>query len=244
MTTVVNQNSATTASTATTPTTSNSATTTTSSGAYSSSQSTAALNQNYQTFLQLLTTQLQNQDPLNPEDSSQFTNQLVLFSQVEQQIDTNTSLNSILANQNTGLTQQALSYIGLNVAAQGSNFTYSGSGSEELGFNLASAAANSTVAIFDSSGNEVYAGTGGTADGENTFTWNGQDSSGNQQPAGTYSIQVTAADSSGNSVTATTVTPGQVTAVTSSGGVTYLTINGQQVPLSTVVSAAEPASGS
>jgi flagellar basal-body rod modification protein FlgD len=242
MTTVVNQNSATTSSTATVAAGSSAQSSTTSSGAYSGSQSTAALNQNYQTFLQLLTTQLKNQDPLNPEDSSQFTNQLVLFSQVEQQIDTNTTLNTMLTNQTTGLTQQALSYIGLNVAASGNTFTYSGSGSTELGYTLPSTAAGATVGIFNSDGVEVYAGSGSTASGNNEFTWDGEDNSGNQQPAGTYTIQVTAADSSGNALTATTITPGQVTAVTSSGGTTYLTVNGQQVPLSSVVSAAEPSS--
>jgi len=54
--------------------------------------SKASLSQDFDDFLQLLTTQLQNQDPLNPMDSNEFTNQLVQFSQVEQQINSNQKL--------------------------------------------------------------------------------------------------------------------------------------------------------
>ena len=54
------------------------------------------LSGNFSTFLTLLTTQLQNQDPMNPMDSNQFTQQLVEFSQVEQQINTNDNLKTII----------------------------------------------------------------------------------------------------------------------------------------------------
>jgi flagellar basal-body rod modification protein FlgD len=224
--------------------TSSTASTATSTAAYSTSQSTAALNQNYQTFLTLLTTQLKNQDPLNPEDSSQFTNQLVLFSQVEQQIDTNTSLNSILTNQTTGMTQQALSYLGMNVAADNSALQYDGSNDVTVGYTMPSGAASATVGIFNSSGVEVYSTDASTDAGTNSFTWNGTDSSGDTQAAGTYTVQVNASDSSGNPLTVPTITPGTVTAVSVANGTTYLTINGQQVPVSDVVSAAYPASSS
>ena len=213
------------------------------SAAYSSSQSTAALNSNYQTFLKLLTTQLQNQDPLNPEDSSQFTNQLVLFSQVEQQIDTNTSLNSILSNQTTGMTQQALSYLGMNVAADNTALQYNGS-NVNIGYSMPSGAASATLSIFDSSGTEVYSQTADTDAGTHSYTWDGTDNSDKAQADGTYTVQVAASDSKGNPLTVPTITPGQVTAVSVSNGTTYLTVNGQQVPVTDVVSAAYPASSS
>ena len=219
------------------------ASSTTSTTAASATSAQGELNSNYNTFLKLLTTQLQNQDPLDPTDSSQFTNQLVLFSQVEQQIDTNSTLDTMLTNQTSNMAQQALSYLGLNVAASGNTITYDGS-SVTAGYTLPSAAATATVGIFNSSGTEVYTTSGGTAAGSNEFTWDGTDSSGDAVASGLYTVQVTAADASGNPITASTVVPGIVTGVSNSNGTTYLTINGEQVAASSVVSAAEPASSS
>ena len=226
-------------------TTASTAATSTSSNGYSASTSQAALNQNYQTFLQLLTTQLKNQDPLSPQDSSQFTNQLVEFSQVEQQIDTNSTLNTMLTNQETGLTAQATNYIGKTVAGTGSVFQFDGSDSVNLGYTLASAASASTISITNSSGVVVYNGAGETDAGAHAFTWNGQDSSGNDLASGSYTITATADDSSGNQIDTTTVVPGTVTSVTDSGGTTYLTVNGQSIALGDVDSVgAGPASTS
>ncbi len=214
----------------------------TSSNGYSAASSQQALNQNYQTFLKLLTTQLQNQDPLDPQDSSQFTNQLVEFSQVEQQIDTNSTLDTMLTNQETSMTTQATNYIGRSVAGTGDTFTFDGSDSVPLGYTLASAAASSTVTITNSSGAVVYSQNGATSAGNNAFTWNGQDSSGNDLPAGTYMLSVSADDSGGNQIDTTTVVPGTVTSVTASGGSTYLTVGGNSIPLSEVDSVGGAAS--
>jgi flagellar basal-body rod modification protein FlgD len=210
------------------------ATTNSTTAAYSTSQSTAALNQNYQTFLTLLTTQLKNQDPLDPQDSSQFTNQLVEFSQVEQQIDTNSTLNTMLTNQETALATSAVNYIGKTVAGTGNTFTFDGTHSVPLGYTLGSAAASTTVSISNSSGQVVYSAAGATTAGNNTFTWNGEDASGNALPAGTYNLAASAFDSSGNEVTATTVVPGTVTSVVNNGGTTYLTVGGNEIPLAQV----------
>jgi flagellar basal-body rod modification protein FlgD len=220
-----------------------SAVTSNAAGSTNTSTASTALGQNYQTFLQLLTTQLQNQDPLDPTDSSQFTNQLVLFSQVEQQINTNTNLQTLITAQDTAASSSALSYLGMNVAAGGSAFTYSG-GSVALGYTLPSTSAITTIDIFDSNNNEVYTTSGATASGANEFTWDGTETSGATAPDGIYTIQVSAADSSGNSLTVTTETPGQVTGVSNADGTTYLTVNGQQVPESSVVSASLPTSSS
>ena len=215
-------------------TTTSAATTSTSNNGYSASSSQQALNQNYQTFLTLLTTQLKNQDPLDPQDSSQFTNQLVLFSQVEQQIDTNSTLNTMLSNQETQMTTDAVNYIGHTVAGTGSSFTFDGTDSVPLGYTLSSTASSTTVSIANSSGVTVYSAKGETTEGNNTFTWNGEDASGNALAAGTYTLAVTAFDASGNQITTSTVVPGTVTSVTANGGQTYLTVGGNQVPLSGV----------
>ncbi|HZZ11369.1 MAG TPA: flagellar hook capping FlgD N-terminal domain-containing protein, partial [Paraburkholderia sp.] len=80
-------------------------------------QSTASqqLAGNFDTFLTLLTTQLQNQDPLSPMDSTQFTQQLVAFSGVEQQINTNNNLQSLIALNQSQQAASAVSYIGHSV---------------------------------------------------------------------------------------------------------------------------------
>ena len=220
-----------------------SAVTSNAAGSSNSATASTALGQNYQTFLQLLTTQLKNQDPLDPTDSSQFTNQLVLFSQVEQQINTNSNLTTLIGDQGATTTSQALGYLGMNVAANSNTFTYSGR-DVTMGYTLPSASANTTIGIFNSSNVEVYSTAGATTSGANEFTWNGEDSSGNAAADGTYTIQVTANDANDNPLTVTTQTPGQVTAISSSGGTTYLTVNGAQVAESDIVSASLPSSSS
>jgi flagellar basal-body rod modification protein FlgD len=202
--------------------------------------SQAALTSNYSTFLTLLTTQLQNQDPLDPMDSSQFTNQLVLFSQVEQQIQTNAQLTTLISDSNANTTQQALSYIGLDVTATGNSFNYDGSDSVNLGYTIPSTAASSTVSVTNAAGVQVWSENGQTAAGNYTATWNGTDSSGNALAAGTYTVAVTAVDSTGTPLSTTTTVPGQVTGVSTTNGTTYLTINGAAVPLSSVTSASYP----
>ena len=206
----------------------------------SASSAQGSLDTNYNTFLTLLTTQLKNQDPLDPMDSSQFTNQLVLFSQVEQQIQTNANLTTLISSASANTTQQALSYIGLDVQATGSSFKYDGSDAVKLGYNIPSTAAASTVGVFNSAGVEVYSAAGQTAAGNYTANWNGTDSTGNTVPAGTYTVQVSAVDGTGTPLATTTTVPGQVTGVSTTNGTTYLTINGAAVPLSNVTSASYP----
>jgi flagellar basal-body rod modification protein FlgD len=228
----------------TTSATTSSTTGTTSTTTSATASAQATLNQNYSTFLTLLTTQLQNQDPLSPVSSTQFTNQLVLFSQVEQQIDTNSTLSQILAGQNAN-GGQALGYLGLDVTANGNTFDTTSDGqSTTLGYTLPTASASTTIGIYNSSGVEVYSTTGDTTAGAHTVTWNGEDNSGDAEPAGTYTIAVTAVDANGNTVSPTTQIPGQVTGVTTSGGQTYLTVAGQPVPLSDIITASVPPSSS
>src|ERR1700748_2840526 len=98
------------------PTSSNAA------GAAASSATDSSMQQlsgNFDTFLQLLTTQLQNQDPTSPMDTNQFTQQLVEYSQVEQQIDTNTNLQSLITQGGTQNAAYAPSYLGKNVTVSG-----------------------------------------------------------------------------------------------------------------------------
>src|SRR6185503_3409362 len=79
------------------------------------------LSSNYDMFLKLLTAQLQNQDPLSPMDSNQFTQQLVMYSQVEQQLTTNDNLSSLIALQKSAAGANAVSYLGRTAFTQGAD---------------------------------------------------------------------------------------------------------------------------
>ncbi len=197
---------------------------------------------NFDTFLQLLTTQLQNQNPLDPLDTNQFTQQLVEFSGVEQQLKTNDYLSSLVSVNSNTVNSSAVNYIGKTVSASGVQSDLS-NGQAQWSFNLADAA-NVNVDIKDSSGNVVYTESGSMQGGQGTFTWDGTDSAGNNKPDGTYSIQMQATDANGKSVAITTQTSGTVTGVDFTGTEPVLLLGNTRVNLSSVasVSSVTPAS--
>ena len=197
---------------------------------------------NFDTFLQLLTTELQNQNPLDPLDTNQFTQQLVQFSGVEQQLKTNDYLSSLVtANANT-VNSNAVGYIGKTVSANGVRSELVNN-QAQWNFSLADAA-TVNVDIKDANGNVVYCEQGKMQGGSGTFTWDGKDSSGNAQPNGTYSIQMTAVNASGKNVAVTTQTTGVVTGVDFTGTEPVLLIGGARVNLSGVTSVSTTTSSS
>lgn len=194
-------------------------------------------------FLTLLTTQLQNQDPTSPMDTSQFTSELVSLSQVQQQLTTNQDLSQLVTLGQNNQSQLGLSYMGLNVSVDGSQFSFNPStdASVTVGYNLASAAATNTINVLDSNGNTVYTTTGSLAAGQNSFSWNGTETNGSTAPAGTYSVQVVASTATNTPVSVTTQVPGTVTGMqTASDGTVELMVGSQLVPLSNVTSASIP----
>ena len=192
------------------------------------------LSSNFDTFLQLLTTQLQNQDPLDPMDTSQFTQQLVEYSQVEQQIDTNTNLQSLITQGTSQSAAYATGYLGKTVTVSGGEGSLSG-GQAQWTYNLATTASSNTLTVTDAKGNTVYTTAGKTTAGDNTFTWNGQDNAGNQLPDGTYTLSVKAAAGS-NTVTSTVTSSGAVTEVDMTNGAPQLKIGSMEVPLTSISS--------
>jgi flagellar basal-body rod modification protein FlgD len=195
-----------------------------------------SLNTSYSTFLTLLTTQLQNQDPTSPLDTNQFTQQLVAMTGVQQQLLSNQLLQTI-ANSSTagGGVAGAVGLIGKQATATTSNATLSG-GNAAWSYSLPSNAAAATLTISDSTGKTVWSGAAsGLNAGANAFSWNGKDSSGVQQPdGGTYSLSVAAADATGAQLASTVSISGTVSAVATSGGATTVKIGATSVPLSSV----------
>jgi len=191
---------------------------------------------NFETFLQLLTTQLKNQDPLSPLDSNDFTAQLTQMAGVEQQLLTNDLLQALVNQGGAGL-DGAVSYIGKFVTAAGSASELQ-NGSANWSYELAANAANARLEILDASGAVVWSGAApDNSMGIHDFSWDGRSSSGAQLPdGGVYTLRVSATTAGGQSVDSQVLIRGIVSGVEMYGGQPYVTIGGAIVPLSQVIS--------
>jgi flagellar basal-body rod modification protein FlgD len=202
--------------------------------ASSSSSATAGTNAlasqqiagNFQSFLTLLTTQLKNQNPLDPLDTNQFTQQLVEFAGVQQQLNTNSQLTTLVSLQQTAQSTQALTFVGKTAVVKGDTAALTNS-TATWDLNVPSNA-TVNVSIANSSGQTVFTGQySATAGNNQPFTWNGKGTDGTQWPAGQYKLTATATDSSGNSVGITTAVQGVVSSVDLTQSPPLLTISGQ-----------------
>ncbi len=180
---------------------------------------------NFQTFLTLLTTQLKNQDPTSPLDTNQFTQQLVEFAQVEQQLKSNDQLATLVSLQQTAQATQALGFVGENVTVSG-NSAQLASGSATWTISSPKPA-NATINISNASGQLVYSGATTLQSGSNSFKWNGKGNDGTQWPDGTYTMAITATDASGQSVNVSTLVTGIVNSVDLTRTPPVLSVNGQ-----------------
>jgi flagellar basal-body rod modification protein FlgD len=200
-----------------------------------SSTTGSTLAGNFQTFLTLLTTQLQNQNPLDPLDTNQFTQQLVQFAGVEQQLKTNTELSTLVTLQQTAQATQALNFVGKSAVVDGSTATMTSSSAT---WHL-SVPTDSTVdvSIANSSGQTVFTGKYTASSGSDIpFTWNGQGNDGTQWPDGKYTITATGKDASGNSVGVAAQIQGTVSSVDLTQSPPLLTIDGNTYTVSQVKS--------
>jgi flagellar basal-body rod modification protein FlgD len=219
--------------TTTTPgSTTNSAASTATSGGLDGSQQLAG---NFDTFLQLLTTQLQNQDPLDPLDTNQFTQQLVEFASVEQQVDMNTNMQTLISLQQTSEATSAMQYLGASVTLSGSSATLAANAPATWALNSPSPA-TANVTITNSSGQTAYTGTVSLNAGTQAYSWSGQGANGVTWPAGQYTLTVNATGANGQPVTVTTQIQGTVSGINVSQNPPQLTVNGQSYPISAVQS--------
>ena len=200
-----------------------------------SSTTGSTLAGNFQTFLTLLTTQLQNQNPLDPLDTNQFTQQLVQFAGVEQQLKTNTELSTLVSLQQTAQATQALNFVGHTAVVDGSTATMTSS-SATWHLSVPSSA-QVDISIANSSGQTVFTGkyTAG-AGSDIPFTWNGQGNDGTQWPDGKYTISATGKDASGNPVGVAAQVQGKVSSVDLTQSPPLLTIDGNSYTVGQVKS--------
>ena len=200
----------------------------------SASDALTSLSSNFSTFLKLLMTQLQNQDPTSPMDTSQFTTELVQFSGVEQQISTNASLGTLIQLTQGSEVVQATAMLGHKVTAASSQLALQ-NGSATVGF-TAPAAGPVGIVVTNSGGSQVYAATVNATAGSNSWSWNGQNSAGAQLPDGAYAVSVIANTAGGSSITLPTTITGTATGVGQQGSSVQLDLGGLAVDFSKITS--------
>ncbi|MEZ5763838.1 MAG: flagellar hook capping FlgD N-terminal domain-containing protein [Xanthobacteraceae bacterium] len=219
-------------------TTGNSTTSSTSNGSIAGS----TLASNFQTFLTLLTTQLQHQNPLDPLDTNQFTQQLVQFAQVEQQLKQNDQLTTLINIQKTGQATQALNFVGSTVVVDGTTGSLN-SGKATWSFTAPEDAA-AEISILNSAGQTVYSGSYNVGAGTHDFVWDGKGSDGTQWPDGTYKISVVAKNSKGEPVSVQTDSQGVVDSVDLTANPPLLSIGGQTFTVDQIKRVAKPSANS
>lgn len=196
-------------------------------------------------FLQMLIAQLENQDPLNPMEGTEFTTQLATYSSLEQQFSTNDNLEAILKElQATGDSEEALlDYIGKEVYGESNSLSvnngYVGEGSFTIG-----EPADVLVSVFDSSGDrvrDIYLGQkqAGTYD----VGWDGKDNSGDAVGNGNYTFNVAAMNEAGGFLSVDTSLKGVVTGVTRTEGGDYLQVGDRYISPDNITQVGLPAEG-
>jgi flagellar basal-body rod modification protein FlgD len=176
-------------------------------------------------------------------DSSQFTQQLVEFSQVEQQIDTNKNLQSLIALGQANTLSSATNYLGKTITITTGNGALQDS-SCTWRYALGADASSTTLTVSDSNGKVVYTGDGETISGGHDFTWDGQDNAGNQMPDGVYKLSVTSTASDGEPIQSAIAFKGVVDEINLTGTEPLLMIGGMAVPLSQVSAVDQTGDGS
>lgn len=193
------------------------------------------LAKDFDTFLTLLTTQLRNQDPLEPTDSNEFTRQLVAFAGVEQQISANKQLENLAALTAFQQNSAAVGYLGNLATVEGNSNSFDGHSPISFEYSLPAMATATSLDIHNANGDLVYRENGNTAFGLHKLEWDGTDTSGNLLPAGTYSLSVRALDNDGKLLDTATFLRAEVTEVETSGLMPILTVGGKPYSLDQIL---------
>lgn len=206
----------------------------------SSAPTSSGITPDLNLFLKMLTTQLQNQDPLSPMDTTQYTQQLVQYSQVEQEMQQTTTLKSILSGMNSQSLTQASSFIGRQVRFDSTTAGYQAGSPASWTYSLAQTPAKLTATITDSNGKVVNTLALDPA-ASGSFKWDGTTSSGGKAADGAYTLSLSATTSSGADITPTINSTGVVKDVLSSNGTVVLGVNGIAMPMSALLAISDAA---
>lgn len=203
-------------------------------------QASTKLADDFSQFLNLLTVQLQNQDPLSPMDTTEFTNQLVAFSGVEQQINTNQKLDDLVALQLGNTLGSALTYVGMDVSYVSSELSFDGETPVKINYALDTPAVESKLRVFDESGEVVFEAEANKSLGNNEFLWDGTLKNGGMAEPGTYEVKIDALDIDGNPISSTTVVTGNVRGVETQNGLVFLLVGERAVSVGNILNASQP----
>lgn len=203
----------------------------------------AKLAENFDTFLTLLTTQLRNQDPLDPMDSAQFTQQLVQFSQVEQAILSNKNLDQLIADVRSGQNAAFLNYLGEDIEAIGST-TMLADGEARWSYSLPQSAERAEYAIADAEGRVVGFGQAAREAGTHILSWDGKSNAGVELPDGAYTLVVSAFDKKDAPIEVTGTVMGAVTGVETNNGKTSLAMGDVLISIDDILGVRKPAPAS
>lgn len=193
-------------------------------------------------FLNLLVTQLKNQDPLNPMDANEFTTQLVQFASVEQQIYQNSNLEKLYNLQASSQVAGLVNYMNTTIEYSGKDVNVEEGAGATIKYQLGTNAKNAYITIQNAKGETVFTQAASTDTDLHTFTWDGLDSQHNQVPAGQYKVWVSGFDTAGNLVDVTQTAFGRVTGVSSADGTSYLIVGDISVKQDSVLSVRETSS--
>ncbi len=181
-------------------------------------------------FLNLLVTQLRNQDPLDPMNNQDFLSQLASLSQVEEQRATNENLETLQLYQSSINNAQSLSLIGKEVKASGDSINLQEGENVDMHFYLDSDAHEVEVTIYDEGGSVVRQITKSNMDsGDQKLVWDGKDMNNSPLAEGAYTFEVSATNEIGDAIPVQTMISGRVTSVSFANGAPELEINGQKV---------------
>lgn len=198
-----------------------------------------SFNADFDTFIALLTTQLQHQDPTAPMDSADFTNQLVQYAEVEQAIATNSHLEKLIAIEGANAAATAVNYIGKEVLILGTT-TSLADDKATWDYTLESDAPDTTITVYNSDGLEMYSTTVEADSGSNTFEWDGENENGVKQPEGLYYVEIEPLDEDSLEVAASIMVAGIVTGVDFSSTTPIVTIGDTAFVASDILQVREP----
>lgn len=209
-------------------------------GSMNSAQAKDKMEKDLNQFLNLLVTQLKNQDPLSPLDANQFTSQLVQFASVEQQIYQNANLEKLVGMQQTSQTGAMVNYLGTFVEVTGQTFNLDNS-LGQFTYDLEEKAVSATLTIQDALGKTVWSGPISNEPGKEVFHWDGIASNGMQAPDGPYTAVVSAKDSEGNLINVAQTVYGRVTGAGATKGAVTLSMGAVDAPLDKVLNVRDAA---
>lgn len=196
----------------------------------------------FNAFLTLLTTQLANQDPLSPMDSNEFTQQLVQFASVEQAVNTNTKLDTLLETLDGVRLGIGSQYLGREVLADGRTMELEKQGSTSFTMELDEPPGKVLVHIYDNDGRPVTTIEHEGREGVQSVLWNGRidANNGTRAPAGRYRVEVEAFDKAGDPMKVETGFFGVVNAIETEGDDLFLHLAGRRVPIDDVEAVRPP----